>query len=538
MPYVKSALPLLFTSILSAASPVITSIQNPASNILPGLPNFGIAQGEIFVLYGTDMGPTTLVQASALPLPTTLPAGIGTQVKITQNGTVYNAPIIYVLNTQIAAVMPSNIPVNGTGPLAGVQVIYNGVAGNTFATTIVNSNFGISTVDQTGGGRAVITDPSYAVITPTNSALPGITYTMWGTGLGPSDSDTNLATKGTFPTIHVFVGGVEASVTYSGLSGGVGLNQINFTIPVGLSGCNVSLIVQSDTTPARVSNATTIPIAPNGGVCTDVYSPLPPVIDSALKKGSVTLGAVTLDGDQKQATALFLRFTPAQYAAAGNRLSNLTPGSCTTFVQLGSGGAHSGNPNDGLPESTGVDAGSGLTVTPPGGPITRMPLLQAGIYQSNITAVTSGSYGFSGTGGKDIAPFAVSVNGPPAFTWTNPTIKTVVRSQGLRITWAGGDANSSVNISGYANGNPITVNGQSVPSNTYTQFECLAAATAGSFTVPPSILLALPAVNGNASNGGLFVYLQANPQILTFPGADYSFSAWNTATASASVAYQ
>jgi hypothetical protein len=130
------------------------------------------------------------------------------------------------------------------------------------------------------------------------------------------------------------------------------------------------------------------------------------------------------------------------------------------------------------------------------------------------------------------------VNGPPAFTWTNPNIKTVVRNQGLTITWAGGDANSTVNISGYANGNPVTVNGVATPANTYTQFECEAPSTAGTFAVPSNILLALPGTNVTSSNGSIFLYLQPNPQTLTIPGTDYSFGAWNTPTIGTSVVVQ
>src|SRR4051812_1455391 len=105
---INRILPAFLFAATVYAAPVITSIQNPASNILPGLPNFGIAQGQIFVLYGTGMGPTTLAQATALPLGTTLG---NTTVKLTPpGGTAVNAPILYVLDKQIAAVMPSNFP--------------------------------------------------------------------------------------------------------------------------------------------------------------------------------------------------------------------------------------------------------------------------------------------------------------------------------------------------------------------------------------------------------------------------------------------
>ncbi|HEY8671727.1 MAG TPA: hypothetical protein VIL63_12855 [Terriglobales bacterium] len=85
---------------------------------------------------------------------------------------------------------------------------------------------------------------------------------------------------------------------------------------------------------------------------------------------------------------------------------------------------------------------------------------------------------------------------------------------------------------------PNTGDGQTIPTNNYAQFECLAPSAAGTFTVPPAILLALPGVTGASSNGGLFVYLQANPRQVVIPGADYSFAAWNTATVGANATYQ
>ena len=171
------------------AAPGITSVQNPASNILPLLPNYGIAQGSIMIIYGIGFGPTTLAEPSALPWPTSF---AGTSVTVTQGSSVYNVPIIYVLNnqaggySQLAGIMPSNT----TPGSATVQLTYNGTASPAFATTIVANNFGISTVNQTGTGAAAITTGSGVLITNANSAIPGNTYAMWGTGLGAATAGT------------------------------------------------------------------------------------------------------------------------------------------------------------------------------------------------------------------------------------------------------------------------------------------------------------------------------------------------------------
>ena len=59
----------------SASGPLITSIQNNYSNIIAGQPNYGIAPGTIFAIYGTNLSTSAppVLQSSAPPgLPTTL----------------------------------------------------------------------------------------------------------------------------------------------------------------------------------------------------------------------------------------------------------------------------------------------------------------------------------------------------------------------------------------------------------------------------------------------------------------------------------
>ncbi len=522
----------LFAVSLNAQAPAITSVQNPASNILPGLPNYGIAQGQIFVLYGTNMGPATIVQPTSLPLPVLLG---GTSVKITGigSGTVYNAPLIYALNTQVAAVMPSGVPL-GLG--ATIQVTYNGTVGNVFSTRVVDSNFGISTVDQSGGGTAVITDANYTVITAANSAQPGVTYTMWGTGLGAANSDNNIATNGDLGTnIQVFVGGVAATVTYRGRSGGPGLDQINFTIPPGVTGCNVSLMIQTNTAAVRVSNAPTLSIAQGGGACSDANAvPQAAELSALASKGSTALGYVSLDPTKSQALAFFLQFNAAQWAAVTPKFQVNSLGSCTTSVGAG-------NQSDGPPASTGLDAGSTMTLTPPGGGAAlSLPFVQTGVYQAKLSATSTGVYTVSnGAGGVGVGKFSVSFNGPPSFTWTNSNATTVTKSAGFQVTWAGGDSNSVVNIQGSAPSTPVTVNGNILQTNTSVSFLCQVPANTGSFTIPAQVLLAMPTTPvAGTPNGTITVALSTNPQVITIPGVDAGIAQTVTAPVTGAVIFQ
>ncbi len=497
---------------LMAQAPVITSIQNPASNILPGLPNFGIAQGSIFVLYGSGLGPSTISIAQTLPYSTTQG---GISITVSAGGLTFSPYIIYTLNTQIAAVMPSNVVLGA----ATIKVTSFGLTSAPFSTTIVQNNFGASTVNQTGTGAAVITYPTssapfYAIVSSTNSAIPGNTYTMWGTGLGPaaggnSDNNVNIyANVG--PPVTVLVGGVSAGVTYYGRSPGAGpgLDQINFTIPSGLSGCNVSLVVQTTGTPATLSNNTTIPISASGGACSDpigvppsTWSPLLSLTSGInlsffqLSQTSSTIysGSSPTTKVTSSVSADFVHMSQAQLTSQYQTLftPSVSLGSCAITVNLTGNGGNGNNLS-----FTGLNAGSNVTLTSFTGQSTVIGAQpQTGVYETDGSAVfPPGTYTISdGAGGSGVGSIGnISVTVPSYVTWSNEaTLATtpIVRSKGVTLTWTGGTSNGYVDIqgsTGFGNGNSYGIS-----------FECAAPASAGQFTIPPSVLLAFPVGPGS-----------------------------------------
>jgi uncharacterized protein (TIGR03437 family) len=149
-----------FLSASLFAAPAITGVVNSASLIPPGLPNYGIAQGSIFNVFGSGLGPAAIVGAPTLPLPPTL---AGTTVTITIGGSTVTAPMFYSYQTQLAAILPSNTPV-GTGTLT---VSFGGATG-TSPITVVQSNVGIYTDNQSGGGPGVVTLADYSVLQPSH----------------------------------------------------------------------------------------------------------------------------------------------------------------------------------------------------------------------------------------------------------------------------------------------------------------------------------------------------------------------------------
>jgi uncharacterized protein (TIGR03437 family) len=536
-----------------AGAQTVTSVQNPASNTLAGFPNYGIAQGSIFIVYGTGLGPATLLERAA-PYADSL-GGTSIQISAGDLFLTYSPYIVYTSATQVAAIMPSNVP---AVPVS-IQVTYNGTVGHAFSTSVIANNFGISTLNETGGGPAVITYPTstapfYGLLSNSSAALPGNTYTMWGTGLGAAvggNSDSDVSVFGNVgPAIQVFVGGVQAAVTYYGRSPSAppGLDQINFTIPAGLTGCNVSLVVQ---TGLLVSNTTTIPIAPGGGACSDAANPSNAAISAALAaKGSVALGLLTVG--QSTVSVASAEAPPndfvdewreqVTYQVGGTFLNyyNFSPtsrtsaGSCTVSDLLGAGFAR------------GLNAGS-ITVTTPSGTGFILTDTSIGSYPGTLSGLTSGSYMITGGGGFDVGAFSVSVPVTNAFVWSNKASisqsqpapanisgnpiqgNPIIRSQGQTITWTGGAPNSYVYISGTS---PTTFG-----SSTAASFFCTASASAGQFTVPASVLLALPVtqyqVQGflEVPDGQLTVGNTTYPVTFSASGLDAGYATVNDSSA-------
>src|SRR5271170_6642559 len=89
-----------------------------------------VAQGAIFVIFGTNLGGASLAQPSGLPLPTTV---ANTSISITSGGKTLPAYIVYTLSTQLAGILPSNTPV---GPVT-VTVTYNGQTSAPFNFVVV-----------------------------------------------------------------------------------------------------------------------------------------------------------------------------------------------------------------------------------------------------------------------------------------------------------------------------------------------------------------------------------------------------------------
>jgi hypothetical protein len=154
-----------------------------------------------------------------------------------------------------------------------------------------------------------------------------------------------------------------------------------------------------------------------------------------------------------------------------------------------------------------LDAGT-LTLTGPTGTVVPLPGFSSplasgpsGIYEAELPSgfLTSGAYLFTGTGGTtpglSVGAFTVTVNFNNALAWTNKSsISSVTRSQGQTFTWTGGAPNSYVFMEGSSSDSKTGVS---------VSFTCYAPSSAGTFTVPSYILLALPEGSGSLAMAGL-----------------------------------
>jgi len=503
-----------------------------ASFANPNLPNGSLAQGGMFTVFGTNLGPAVLAQAGGFPLPTDL---AGTSISVTVGSTTVDCVMVFTSAGQAAAILPSNTPV-GTGTM---QVTYNGSAQTPFAVTVVAHSFGTFGINSAGSGPGVITNATtVAVNTITSSAAEGELWDIWGTGLGaaPFADDTFPMVQDLGYNVQVFVGGVQAQVVYAGRSGCcAGVDQIRFVVPAGLSGCYLPVHLVVNGVP---SNFTSMSIAAGGGACSDPGG----ISRGSLSDGNLTVGIIPL---QKVSSEFSLPNLPgasqtmtvvgeAASASYQSYDANLairqgfngqlfTQDACVVFTFSG----ETGQFNDPVPP-TGIDAGPTTSIEGPAGSRT-LEQLEVGLYAATLSNsqnpfaalgeaskelslrviraamsgeaeqgaaqfFTGGTYTYSAPGGTDVGPHSKSFTIPDALNWTNKDqINEVTRSQGQTVTWT--PTSEEVMITGNSF---MRLSGQSAAG---AGFFCLADGSSGSFTVSPAILQSLPASTTFSAGG-------------------------------------
>jgi len=527
-----------FSALPTFAQPTIASIVSSATYLPAGLPNSAIAQGSIFIIFGSNMGPVTLTQVEAYPVPKEL---AGTSVTVSVGGTSTSALMIYTLAGQVSAILPSSTPV-GVGT---VTVTYNGQTSGTLPVTVVSSNFGMYTLSQNGSGPAVVTSGTNEVITLTSTAKPGDTVVLYGTGLGPySGDETNPPVEsGLNVNAAVYVGDLAAAVVYEGRSSSPGLDQINFTIPAGVSGCYVPIAVVVN---GLVSNFGSLSVSADGSTCSNPIGLPSSAINQAASTGSLKVGYIelqkvgfsaailggleTVNVKEDEGNAYFYNFND-QSLLYSHGLSSISAFSACT-VQV------CNNADTCIPDTTALkasqlSAGSQITITGSSGkavlPVSAGKLGEyhgllgtSSVVLNGTDYLQPGAYTASnGTGGSDVGAFTADLTVSSPVTWSNQATisaqNSIDRTKDLNIAYSGGASGDYVAILGTST---------SATGNVTATFICTEKASAGTFTVPSFVLSALPAsgtitVDGVNGAGG-FLLLGNLPASNTFtaPGID------------------
>jgi hypothetical protein len=133
--------------------------------------------------------------------------------------------------------------------------------------------------------------------------------------------------------------------------------------------------------------------------------------------------------------------------------------------------------------------GSASSAEPPAGPGPNSGFLEPG------TFTVSSAGGGPIPGGRLIGAFSaqIAVTAPPKFD-NRFAVGNVPRGQGVTVNWSGVDTGALVEIRG--------VSAPNDPATPAVTFFCVEKASAGQFTIPPYVLLSLPASGSSTAAGG------------------------------------
>lgn len=471
-----------------AKPPEIVKIVNAASQTNPYLAGDEIAAGSLLNVWGRNFesssGKTTVAIA-------------GTQLLV-----------LRVTLDRIAARVPESIP-SGRATLV---VTAGNEQSRPIALIIVPSQFGLfSRIDE------VLASGSRAANSVSNSAPPGSTVILSGTGLG----------RGVQP--EVMVGGHLAkivSIKRASMDGDAA-DEIGAVLPADApQGCFVPVQVRG--AGRMASNIITLAIRRGENWCD------PPEYMPLTNGGVTTIGVMAAartvfhlpqgpEIDYDEAGGFFSRLEMDQ-AKLNPFLLAPPAGSCTS--RLEDARVDPTPPSslvDLLAEHTGESLDGGPRVDINDGHIQRrIPALPArpGYFLAWFNdpggRQSGGALGnflapaqllLSGVGGNDIAPFRLLLPGPEPLEWTN-RLSEIERAHGLDIKWKIAGANRVV---------MVLLEFHDSSTNTRGLLYCAAPAAGGEFRVPPEALASFPEVPPDSTTARATLFVVSWPsRPLTF----------------------
>lgn len=519
----KLILPCLVAVLPIAAQPSIGGIVNAASYTAAPpdaknnpIGNNLVSQGAIFVIFGKNMGPAALAQSTTLPLATTLPATNGTSVSITSGGKTVSAYMVYTSAGQVAAILPSDTPIGA----ATVTVTYSGQTSAAANINVVASGLGVFTTNSQGNGPAIaqvyhVGSSTPGLVALTNSAEPGDTLIVYGTGLGaisgPDNQPPGAVSVGT--NVMVNIAGTAVPALYAGRSPQFpGEDQINFKLPANVStGCYIPAEITASGQP---SNLFYLSIGSGSTTCTHPFGLDASTLATLDAGGTINIGlflllsavelGVAAEGagglfDTAGADTVFQMYSRIIFAFGGTNFP-VAAGSCAVMDTTVPYVAPS-VPNLAALGGKELNAGDAITVTGTG-PVgaTGVPRLSTGGYETVFFDILGqGAATVTGTGGPAVGAFMAATTLPADLVWSNAGDLATPPRSGITITFAGGQVNSQSLITVF--GSSVVVNPSDPSKNRGEQFYCNAQASAGMFVIPASILQRLPSDTAGLATG-------------------------------------
>lgn len=211
-----------------------------------------ISPGEVLVLYGTGLGPTTLAGNSPNSNGVYGTTVAGTTVLV--NGIA--APILYASAAQTSIIVPYAVQ----GSQAQIYVIYNGATSAPVNVPLAQSSPALFTLDFSGSGQAaaVNQDATGTINGPNHPASSGNFISLYGTGGGAlqtAAADGLIAAGPDYLNVPVTatIGGINAPVTYAGAAPGspYGVIQVNVQVPPGLNAGAQPVVVTVGDAPTQ-----------------------------------------------------------------------------------------------------------------------------------------------------------------------------------------------------------------------------------------------------------------------------------------------
>jgi uncharacterized protein (TIGR03437 family) len=231
-----------------AAVPSTGMVTNSASN-LPG----PIAPGEIVTVFGSGIGPATMVGST--PVNGVIPNSVA-------GATVYiggiPAPMLYTWTNQASVIVPYEVTPGNTA----VTVSYGGQVSLELPVQVTPTAPGVFTANQSGLGQAVAINQNGTMNSASTPATQGTVLIVYMTGAGlvsPPQPDGAFASVQPLLPMTATLGGQLATVQLVTGSSTLtpGVIQVSMTVPTGVTGSAVPVLV----TIGGVSSQTGVTVA-------------------------------------------------------------------------------------------------------------------------------------------------------------------------------------------------------------------------------------------------------------------------------------